>query len=185
MREHIRMYEGFADNELCDSLIQANQEYYYQHQEGTCPRKKVLDKNDKLVRKVNAAALEVLKEYFSNYPLEMAEDCYELDHTVFACYEVGDRYKVHTDSNYEFTYGDRLRVRTISMLLYLNDDFEGGDLHFPELDLKIHPKKASFMVFPTGFLYPHQVDISTNRRNVIMFFWYKTRDHNELHFEAD
>jgi 2OG-Fe(II) oxygenase superfamily len=41
--------------------------------------------------------------------------------------------------------------------LYLNDDFEGGELYFPMRDLVIKPKARQLILFPGGHEYIHGV----------------------------
>ena len=38
---------------------------------------------------------------------------------------------------------------TASIVLYLNDDYVGGDLAFPEQDIKIKPEAGSLVIFPS------------------------------------
>lgn len=42
------------------------------------------------------------------------------------------------------------------MLLYLNDDYEGGELCFPRQGITIRPEKGMVVMFPSNFQYPHQ-----------------------------
>lgn len=42
-------------------------------------------------------------------------------------------------------------------VLYINDDFTGGELHFPEIDITYLPKKGSLIVFPSTEEYLHGV----------------------------
>jgi predicted 2-oxoglutarate/Fe(II)-dependent dioxygenase YbiX len=44
---------------------------------------------------------------------------------------------------------------TVSVVCYLNDDYEGGELSFRLQDLKIKPKAGDMYVFPSNFMYPH------------------------------
>ena len=59
-------------------------------------------------------------------------------------------YKPHFDTN---TSLDRINSkdldlqRRFSIILYLNDDFEGGETYFPHLDITIHPKACMVVVF--------------------------------------
>ncbi len=46
---------------------------------------------------------------------------------------------------------------TIAGLIYLNDDYEGGELIFPEYDIKIKPKFGDLVIFPCHYL--HEVGI--------------------------
>lgn len=42
-------------------------------------------------------------------------------------------------------------------VIYVNDDFTGGELHFPEIDITYMPKKGSLIVFPSADKYLHGV----------------------------
>ena len=68
-------------------------------------------------------------------------------------YGPGQRYTEHTDSmpGSPTVYGQRL----LSAILYLNDDYEGGELHFPRQGLTYNPKAGSLVLFPSNFCYPH------------------------------
>jgi alkylated DNA repair dioxygenase AlkB len=44
---------------------------------------------------------------------------------------------------------------TASIVLYLNDDYVGGDLAFPEQDIKIKPEAGSLVIFPSVKPYFH------------------------------
>jgi len=67
-------------------------------------------------------------------------------------YESGGFYKWHTD---HFTN----IPRTLSMLLFLNNDYEGGSLNFKNPDNsgehEIKPAANRLVVWPSNFLYPH------------------------------
>jgi hypothetical protein len=45
----------------------------------------------------------------------------------------------------------------LSILAYLNDDYEGGELYFPELDWGVRPKKKMLIMFPGSLHYVHGV----------------------------
>jgi hypothetical protein len=63
-------------------------------------------------------------------------------------YSTGQEYKVHADS------GPGV-IRDISAILYLNDDYEGGELEFPYFDVKIKPSAGMYILFPSSFPYAH------------------------------
>jgi predicted 2-oxoglutarate/Fe(II)-dependent dioxygenase YbiX len=44
----------------------------------------------------------------------------------------------------------------MSAVLYLNDDMEGGELHFTEFDIKIKPSAGSIVIFPSVEPYYHR-----------------------------
>lgn len=45
----------------------------------------------------------------------------------------------------------------ITILVYLNSDFEGGELVFPEYGLRIKPEAGTMLMFPSGHQYSHYV----------------------------
>jgi len=50
---------------------------------------------------------------------------------------------------------DHFSIRPFVFLVYLNDDFEGGDLLFPAQAKLISPKTGTAIIFPANFYYPH------------------------------
>ena len=77
---------------------------------------------------------------------------------------------VHTDShaNYEFLQ--------FSTVIYLNDDFTGGETYFPNQDFLYTPKSGDILLFPSGGTeYVHGVKkvLSGNRYTIAM--WHSSR----------
>jgi predicted 2-oxoglutarate/Fe(II)-dependent dioxygenase YbiX len=57
-------------------------------------------------------------------------------------------------------------------LFYLNDDYDGGELYFPQHDIKFKPKAGAAYFFPGDMNYIHGVtEITSGIRYVIPFFW--------------
>jgi len=63
-------------------------------------------------------------------------------------YRGGQEYKAHYD-------GTSSIARIISALVYLNDDYEGGELEFPNFGIKIKPEPGMLILFPSNFAYSH------------------------------
>jgi hypothetical protein len=60
----------------------------------------------------------------------------------------------------------------IAGLFYLNDDYEGGELYFPNQDVRFKPKAGSAYFFPGDMNYIHGVsEIKSGIRYVIPFFF--------------
>jgi hypothetical protein len=66
----------------------------------------------------------------------------------FVKYSTGEHFSYHSDHGHHY-------VCTVSTVAYLNDDYEGGELSFDKLDLKIKPKEGDVVVFPSSFIYSH------------------------------
>lgn len=63
-------------------------------------------------------------------------------------------------------------VHPIASLLYLNDDYEGGELYFPKQNIDISPSAGSLVVFDGGTNYIHGVrQITEGDRYVFVAFW--------------
>lgn len=60
----------------------------------------------------------------------------------------------------------------IASLFYLNDDYEGGELYFPNQDIKFKPKSGAAYFFPGDMNYIHGVtEIKNGIRYTCPFFW--------------
>lgn len=60
-----------------------------------------------------------------------------------------------------------------SALAYLNDDYEGGELYFPDLDFGIKPKKGMLITFPGNLHYVHGVAPITKGTRYTLSQWCK------------
>jgi hypothetical protein len=50
-----------------------------------------------------------------------------------------------------------VKIRNSTMILALNDDYEGGVVKFPSYDLEVIMKKGSAIIFPPYWTHPHEV----------------------------
>jgi predicted 2-oxoglutarate/Fe(II)-dependent dioxygenase YbiX len=62
--------------------------------------------------------------------------------------------------------------RVLSVLLYLNDDYEGGEIEFRHSNLKFKPEAGSVLFFPSNFLYVHEVYPVTKGPRYALPNWY-------------
>ena len=47
--------------------------------------------------------------------------------------------------------------RLLSIIINLNEDYDGGEFHFPKQDVKIRLKKGEAICFPPYWTHPHEV----------------------------
>lgn len=66
-------------------------------------------------------------------------------------------------------------------ILYLNDDYEGGELYFPDHGIDIKPNSCSYYVFPGGIENIHGVrEILKGERYTMVSFWdFEEADYTE------
>jgi predicted 2-oxoglutarate/Fe(II)-dependent dioxygenase YbiX len=63
-------------------------------------------------------------------------------------YKSGQEYKAHYD-------GGSSTQRAVSAICYLNGDFEGGEIEFPNFKVKIKPEPGMLILFPSNYAYSH------------------------------
>lgn len=78
----------------------------------------------------------------------------------------------HSDnSDFDGNYNGFQRNKC-SCLIYLNDDYEGGQLHFPQSGIELKPKKGTIVAFHGGHYNIHGVkEVISGVRYTNGFFW--------------
>lgn len=82
-------------------------------------------------------------------------------------YRTGQHFAVHSDSGFSYNC-------TLSSVMYLNDEYEGGELWFPYLDITFKPSYGDIVFFPSTYIYAHAskpVISGTKYSAVTMFDW--------------
>ena len=80
-------------------------------------------------------------------------------------YETGQFYIQHIDS-----FKDR--PRAVSCSFALNDDYEGGEFAFFDRELVYNLKKGSCIMFPSNFMYPHEIMPVTSGTRYSIVTWF-------------
>jgi prolyl 4-hydroxylase len=67
-------------------------------------------------------------------------------------YNIGGEYKqhhdfFHPDTDYYKTHIEKGGQRIYSCLFYLNDDFQGGETHFPKVNYKVKPELGKLVIW--------------------------------------
>jgi predicted 2-oxoglutarate/Fe(II)-dependent dioxygenase YbiX len=123
---------------------------------------KNLETRKKIDEMVFTVASQAIKEYrrrFDRTAIEQ-DSGYEL-----LKYEVGGFYTQHTDS---FKDGPR----AVSCSFMLNDDYEGGEFAFFDRELVYNIKKGSCIMFPSNFMYPHEIMPVTSGTRYSIVTWF-------------
>lgn len=66
----------------------------------------------------------------------------------FVRYGEKQHFAVHADHGFSYTC-------TVSSVVYLNDNYDGGELWFPYLDIKWKPQIGDMVFFPSTYIYAH------------------------------
>lgn len=89
-------------------------------------------------------------------------------------YHEGGFYIRHADSqNFDANTQKWNKVidRDISMLIYLNDEFEGGELSFYRLNYQIRPRAGAVVLFPSDHRFLHQAEKVTKGKRYAIVSW--------------
>lgn len=80
-------------------------------------------------------------------------------------YQEGEFYKQHIDHCLQ-------QPRIVSCSFALNDDFEGGEFAFFNQELIYKIPKGAALMFPSNFLYPHEIMPVTRRVRYSVITWF-------------
>lgn len=90
----------------------------------------------------------------------------------FIRYNEGQHFQEHTDHGYSYT-------STVSLVGYINDAYEGGEIYFRLQDLMYKPSEGDLVIFPSNFMYPHRAMPVTSgtKYSVVTMLDYTDRGH--------
>lgn len=77
---------------------------------------------------------------------------------------------VHDEARFVWEWR-RTLDRDISLVWYLNDDFEGGELVFPPFDLSIRPEAGMVVTFPSTHEFAHAARPVTSGMRYVVATW--------------
>jgi predicted 2-oxoglutarate/Fe(II)-dependent dioxygenase YbiX len=101
---------------------------------------------------------------------------YEEPHYSITVYSEGESLSPHFDGMEDDHFKQKTpnghESRDMSSVLYLNDDYLGGLLRFPHLNLSIKPPAGCLVIFPSSEKYTHLVErVEKGFRYIVPQFW--------------
>ena len=121
--------------------------------------KEVRQKLDQELFGCASSAITAYRNVFKNCTIE-ADSGYDLLKYDVVCF-----YKPHVDS-----FKDH--PRAVSCSFVLNDDYEGGEFAFFDRGLTYKIEKGSCIMFPSNFMYPHEVTPVTSGTRYSIVTWF-------------
>jgi Rps23 Pro-64 3,4-dihydroxylase Tpa1-like proline 4-hydroxylase len=114
-------------------------------------------------KEITDSIIAVSKDYESMHPgLDIGMLC----PLSISKYFVGSMMGKHTDTH------DDDEGKTVSVVLYLNDDYTGGEIELPDHDIVVKPTPGSIVVFPSRKPYFHQSNtILSGEKYIVPGFW--------------
>lgn len=108
------------------------------------------DKDNDELFNIYEKMYDIVKKCVDDYAKYWGIDVTYYEAFNFVKYEgEGQEFKIHADHGPHYN-------TTVSIVVYLNQDYDGGELHFPRLDkLTYLPQVGDIAVFPSNYIYEH------------------------------
>lgn len=182
LEDYIVTLDNIVPEELCDRILEEYREckFWTQSKVGTgdindqirncdivnISENFVIESNFDVRKKLDddfyTCAANAISEYRKLFP-EVASEIdtgYDL-----LRYREGQFYVQHTDSF-------KSQQRSVSCSFMLNDDYEGGEFAFFDREIMIRGGKGSIVMFPSNFMYPHEIMPVTSGTRYSIITWY-------------
>lgn len=170
--------ENYIQPEICDDIVdyvKSNPSLYdnddrsYEYWDG-----RVLDYKNISDIKIRSHVRYICRVVFMGVnSLSLVPDALVPDTVDIVRWSKGDKldpphYDVcHPDGSPNYT-----PWRHMTAMVYLNEDYENGQIFFPEFNLEYKPKKGAAVVFPSDINYLHGVrEITEGTRYTISLFY--------------
>jgi hypothetical protein len=115
------------------------------------------------------AQIPAVEDYCNRYNIRM--NYWEVMN--FIQYGPNQHFQEHADHGFSYS-------ATVSLVGYPNDDYEGGELVFPKLNLSIKPQAGDLYIFPSTYLFSHVAKpvISGRKYSIVTMLDYNDHAHN-------
>lgn len=110
---------------------------------------------------------KTLEHYFTLYPFAKNAIKSREDMMHVLKYEKSGFLPKHSD------HGKSSRV--LSVLLYLNDDYSGGEISWPDIGITLKPEAGSIVYFPANYVFTHEVAPITDGVRYALPNWFHNR----------
>jgi len=184
------IYVGdFISREACEQIIstvaslehwtQAKVTIYERDSFGKGQIKSVLDKERRVCSRIHFSDLDldsfpllisylafVQSEVMSLLQAEYNLQVQEMGEAEIVHYPSGGMFMPHSDANRVKPY------RAFSVILYLNEDFDGGETQFPDSGYTCSPKTGRVLVFPSYLVHAGQTVLAGEKYVLVMWIFY-------------
>jgi predicted 2-oxoglutarate/Fe(II)-dependent dioxygenase YbiX len=91
-------------------------------------------------------------------------------------WDVGDYQPLHADGEDPEGHPNEAFIVDYGAVIYLNDDYEGGEIYFPDQGIDFKPNAGTVVFFPSNTMYIHGVrEITKGIRYTTPSFWIPTK----------
>jgi len=185
IKDYVKVYNDFLDKETCDVTIKSleNNDWSKHHFYDTRADNQISFENDLSVTMPKDSLQDIIhnKIWFAIERYILHDFAEFKDHfngwegysqVRFNRYDEETEMRFHCDHISSLFTGERRGIPVLSVVGVLNDDYEGGEFIMWR-DTKIELPAGSIMIFPSNFLYPHEVTRVTkgSRYSYVSWVW--------------
>ena len=172
INSYIKIYKNRVDNTLCKEILQQQSSpnavwkehtwtsdkdepiKYQEHEPEICNPNTI---------PCTPILMKIIWNTILNYVTELNTPWFNVwrGHSLvkYIRYPVDTNMTIHVDFIHEVFDGVRKGIPILTIVGLLNDNFEGGEFNLIGVDQKI--KAGDIMVFPSTFMYPHEIKVIT------------------------
>ncbi len=151
MRSYYKISE-FLQRSRCDDLVTRARRSQLYDQDKTISNKGL----EQGAYRTSESFTLIDRQLFVEMERVLKIERHRLERPLLIRYQKGNEFKPHLDFHIEGTEGYEQRVRngqrTLSFVFYLNDDYEGGELYFDKLNVRIKPSTGDLLIIVNQFL---------------------------------
>jgi hypothetical protein len=131
-------------------------------------KQQILDENPFIAGVVSLISDRVRLKAESLFDCELGDSGVSIAKTM-----IGHTPEEHADSqNMDGTPKDGCSDFYVSAVVYINDNFSGGELVFPKIGYSYKPVAGSCIIFPSHTQYSHYVDKVSTGERIVLPFWF-------------
>ncbi|MFK8050672.1 MAG: 2OG-Fe(II) oxygenase [Halioglobus sp.] len=179
--DYIRYFPNFVDSQLCDDVLNHYKENAqwqsstFSDGTGVLPGSEERVKMDEYWIHQDEKYYHELKVFFRNAVMEYIQAFPQIAPQAFTSfrmnhYPVGGFMESHID-NIHHSHGQEYGYPHLTALVLLNDDYAGGDFELCGGGFVANKQKGSVIVFPSNFMFPHEVKRVTEGDRFSLMTW--------------
>jgi predicted 2-oxoglutarate/Fe(II)-dependent dioxygenase YbiX len=184
--EGVLMIENYLSPQLCAQLVayadqQAVSDLHVVDYDNTTAEQVATKKDDSRITHhvhidgIAGAVLNIFNDVYCNFLSPYFGVKFEwYERPQILRYPVGGKYHQHADSEQWLADSDtweKVHDRDYSVLLYLNNDYEGGELALINQGVKIKPSTGMLMAFPSDHQFLHAALPTTSGIRYAIVSW--------------
>lgn len=131
------------------------------------------DEQNILIPFIQKAFSKYYKDIFSLYPFLYLYDKQQIINKLSRFrvnkYDKNTNMALHIDNIHDIFDGKQKGVPIVSIVGLLNNNFKGGDFYV--CNQKINLNRGDVLIFPSNFIYPHEVKLITEGTRLSFITW--------------